>query len=346
MHAASLSSLAAQLHAHFHGITKAESDAAVSTCTDCAQAKPVRGGEHVHPIVSKSYGERVVIDLKDFHAYVTGQDDAMRYLMVLIDHYSSWVVVYFLKDKTAETIWSKVLDYMGREGTPQIFHTDNGGEFQLYDAFLVSYDQSCDHLVCSRIADKANSYGYKTARGAPRHPQSQGKVERWNRTISERLGAKHVELGSPKPFWWWHYAQEVVSSYNFGKVDNSNASPYQVARPFAYSRSIFAHGLLQLKTGGAGSHRPPIDLSIALSLSAAAPSDATDIASGPNAEEMSPPQLAAAAFRARVIKLQALHRDKVCLSVSLYDLPFSKNPSHAFQELWSPCRFHFLTLFC
>jgi len=46
----------------------------------------------------------------------------MRYLMVLFDHYSSWVVVYFLKDKTAETIWSKVLDYMGREGKPQIFY--------------------------------------------------------------------------------------------------------------------------------------------------------------------------------------------------------------------------------
>ena len=66
------------------------------------------------------------------------------------------------------------------------------------------------------------------------------------------------------------------------------------------------------------------------SLSAAAPSDAADI--GSNAEEMSPPQLASSAFRARVIEQQTLHRDKVCLSFSVYDLPFSKirigTPSH------------------
>jgi len=53
--------------------------------------------------------------------------------------------------------------------------------------------------VCNRIANNANSFGYKTARSALRHPQSQSKVERWNRTISERLAAKHVELGPPAP---------------------------------------------------------------------------------------------------------------------------------------------------
>lgn len=85
---------------------------------------------------------------------------------------------------------------------------------------------------------------------------------------------------------------------------------------------------MQLKTGAAGSHRPRIDLSIVLS-SAAAPSDAADI--GSNAEEMSPPQLASSAFRARVIEQQMLRRDKVCPSFTVYDLPFSKIRIHAFQ---------------
>jgi len=46
---------------------------------------------------------------------------------------------------------------------------------------------------------------------------------------------------------------------------------------------------------------------------------------------MSPPQLAPSAFRARVIEQQMLHRDKVCLSFTVYDLPFSKIRIHAFQ---------------
>jgi len=120
------------VHAHFHGITKLECDKVVAACTDCRQSKAVAGGDHVHPIVSKAFGERVVIDLKDFHAYVQGQPAAYRYLMVLIDHYSSWVEVFFLYDKSSETVWAKVRKYMMRFGTPAIFHCDNGGEFVLY----------------------------------------------------------------------------------------------------------------------------------------------------------------------------------------------------------------------
>lgn len=113
--------------------------AAVSQCTDCRQSKAVTGSEHVHPIVSTAFGERVVVDLKDFGCYVRngGDDRAYRYLMVLIDHYSSWVQVYFLRDKESTTVWSKILDYM-KQGVPEIIATDNGGEFQLCASSCVS----------------------------------------------------------------------------------------------------------------------------------------------------------------------------------------------------------------
>lgn len=93
-----------------------------------------------------------------------------------------------------------------------------------------------------RILDNAARYGYNVARGAPRHPQSQGKVERFNRTVGELLGARYVELGQPVYFKWWKYVQSIVSDHNFSKCGQEGASPYQVhASP---SSQRFIHLLL------------------------------------------------------------------------------------------------------
>jgi hypothetical protein len=187
----------------------------------------VRGSEHVHPIVSRAFGERIVIDLKDFHAYVNGQQGAKRYLMVIIDHFSSWVEVCFLKDKTAAAVWSKMFKYLSRSGVPTIIHSDNGGEFEL--CVLDSCSFFCDSANRDhRIAQYATRFGYKVARGAARHPESQGKVERWNRTVGTLLAARHAELGSPSFFKWWEHVHAIALNHNFSKCEASNASPYQV----------------------------------------------------------------------------------------------------------------------
>jgi hypothetical protein len=120
-----------EINSRFHGISKVECDVAVSQCLECKQSKAVTGSDHVHPIVSTAYGERITVDLKDFNPYIKGMDGGFRYLMVLIDHFSSWVEVFYLKNKEAETVWEHIEKYLQR-GVPEIFHTDNGGEFELY----------------------------------------------------------------------------------------------------------------------------------------------------------------------------------------------------------------------
>lgn len=173
--------------------------------------------------------------------------------MVVIDHFSSWVTVYFLADKTAASIWSKMKKYMMSEGVPRIIHSDNGGEFQtcvmlfllplthplfamaslrssLPDLCLI-LSKSCLVDPGFSISDQKYTYGYEVSRGAPRHPQSQGKVERWNRTVGSLLGSRHAELGSPAYFEWWKYALDITHNYNFATLEGSNASPYQVRIP-------------------------------------------------------------------------------------------------------------------
>lgn len=87
----------------------------------------------MHPIVSNAFGERVVIDLKDFNSYIEGAPyGSYRYLMCIVDHYSGWVVAYGLRDKTAESVMKKMEKYFCLHGVPKIVHSDNGGVFRLY----------------------------------------------------------------------------------------------------------------------------------------------------------------------------------------------------------------------
>jgi transposase InsO family protein len=91
-------------------------------------SKPVSGSPHVTPIESNAVHERVLIDLKDFSHF----GSEMRYLMVVIDHYSGFVVTFCLPNKKASTIYEKFEQFMYIFGVPEIVHTDNGGEFAMY----------------------------------------------------------------------------------------------------------------------------------------------------------------------------------------------------------------------
>jgi transposase InsO family protein len=121
----------------FHGVPKKFCDEIIGRCAECKVAKPVVGSPHVTPIESKAPHERIVVDLKDFSAYLPkegapGYDpEQKRYLMVIVDHYSGFVVTYALSRKTADAVWAKMLKFLKSVGIPEIIHSDNGGEFVL-----------------------------------------------------------------------------------------------------------------------------------------------------------------------------------------------------------------------
>ncbi|MBP1181174.1 transposase InsO family protein [Methylobacterium sp. PvR107] len=48
--------------------------------------------------------------------------------------------------------------------------------------------------VASDLADWLNSRGMTHIRGAPRHPQIQGKIERWHQTLKNRILLEHAHL--------------------------------------------------------------------------------------------------------------------------------------------------------
>ena len=94
-----------------------------------------------------------------------------KYIMCVLDHASGWVEAYPLPNKRAATVIDRfVTDYFPRAGYPEVVLTDCGAEFleRDWEAFLTKV-------------------GIEHRQTTVRHPQSNGKVERMNRTIKEML---------------------------------------------------------------------------------------------------------------------------------------------------------------
>ena len=94
--------------------------------------------------------------------------------MVYQDHLTKFVVLRPLQKKSADEVVNHLLDTFSLFGSPHILQSDNGREFKNVN-------------LATMIRDKWPEC--KIVHGKPRHPQSQGSVERINKEIKKVLGS-------------------------------------------------------------------------------------------------------------------------------------------------------------
>ncbi|CAF4507119.1 unnamed protein product, partial [Didymodactylos carnosus] len=99
-------------------------------------------------------------------------DDEYKWILHTKDHFSKFSWAYPLKLKEAEPVAAKLLQQFYSFGAPRILQSDNGKEF-----------------VAKVIKDLKNTWNdLVIINGRPRHPQTQGLVERGNQTLESALG--------------------------------------------------------------------------------------------------------------------------------------------------------------
>ena len=109
-----------------------------------------------------------------------------------------------IKSKSAAEVCRLLLDVMYRYGPPRIIQTDNGKEFN---------NASLTEVVEEMRILKIN--------GRPYHPQSQGRVERLNQTLSNFLRRKlqeDSEWPSQLQYFYYSYNNRVHRSLPGGKT--------------------------------------------------------------------------------------------------------------------------------
>ena len=94
-----------------------------------------------------------------------------KYVMVVSDYFTRWPEAFPLQDQKAETVARTLVDgVISRHGIPLILHSDQGPNFE-----------------SAVIKEMCRLLGMTKVRTTPYHPQSDGLVERLNRTILDML---------------------------------------------------------------------------------------------------------------------------------------------------------------
>jgi transposase InsO family protein len=142
----------------------------INSCDVCARAK----GPHVKtrgPLQTYNVGapfERCAMDvIGPFPESQRGN----RCALIVSDYFTKWVEVFPIPNQEAVTVADCLVNgWVSRYGVPLELHSDQGRNFE--SAVMTE--------LCARL-------GIHKTRTTPLHPQSDGMVERFNRTLEQHL---------------------------------------------------------------------------------------------------------------------------------------------------------------
>ncbi|MCG8078714.1 MAG: DDE-type integrase/transposase/recombinase [Candidatus Thiodiazotropha taylori] len=151
--------------------------------------------------------ERVAIDfMGPFTRTNTQNGNApKRYIMVIGDYFTKWTEAIALENIEAKTVARALIDnFICRFGVPLFIHTDQGSTFESR-----LFQEICQVL------------GIKKTRTTKARPQSDGMIERANRTILNMLSAFVSEHQRD----WDEYVPLVMMAYRSSVHESTSTSP-------------------------------------------------------------------------------------------------------------------------
>jgi hypothetical protein len=173
----------------------------IRTCNTCQRfGKPERN-EPLHSIEVIQPFERIGIDIVGPLPETRNKN---KYMVVAIEYLTKWVEVRALDKATAENVANFVFEeIICRYGAPKIILTDQGSHFK--------------NKMIKELCDK---FGIQHRLSSPYHPQTNGLVERFNRTLTTML-AKTNDI-----FNWDLHIPSVLFAYRTAKHSTTKYTPF------------------------------------------------------------------------------------------------------------------------
>ena len=179
------------------------------TCSKCQERKhpgtKARAPLQYPPIAS----EPSQLVAMDFVGPLPEADTGNKHMLVITDAFSKFAEVFPLPDQTAavtaDALWWK---YFSRHGVPAILHADQGRNFE---------SAVIQHL-CERL-------GVKKTRTTGYHPSGNGGVERYNKTLVERISLL-LEQEDQKD--WEKWIPQVLFDYHSTTHSSTGFTPFQL----------------------------------------------------------------------------------------------------------------------
>ena len=174
----------------------------IRTCDSCQRRGNKGGSGYLNPIKVGKPFERIGID---FVGPLEKTKKGNKYILVATDYLTKWPEAKAMKEATAENVIEFIYKrIICRHGCPRTILSDRGTHFRNK---LV--DGLCEKF---RIKHKLSS---------PYHPQTNGLVERFNRTLCESLAKV-----SEKEDEWDEHIESVLFAYRTIKHNTTKKTPF------------------------------------------------------------------------------------------------------------------------
>ena len=116
------------------------------------------------------------------------------YILVVGDYFTRWMEAYDIKNQEAATVAQKLVDEIFcRFSTPEQLHSDQGSQFE-----------------SQLISEICKIMNINKSHTTPYHPQGDGLVERFNRTLLDMLAT----TSHKHPLDWEEHIRKVCMAYN------------------------------------------------------------------------------------------------------------------------------------
>ena len=180
-------------------------DKRVRTCPRCIRRKLPPAAVRTAPLVNIKTSEPMELVCID-HLSLKSSGEDQSSILVITDHFSRYAQAIPVPNQTAKTT-ARVLfnSFIVHYGFPGRLHSDQGRGFE-----------------SEVIKQLCQVTGITKSRTTPYHPQGNGQVERFNRTLLEMLGT----LPENKKAAWKKYVAPLVHAYNSTRNDATGFSPY------------------------------------------------------------------------------------------------------------------------
>ena len=175
----------------------------IQTCDICQRRKPLQPKAKA-PLQIQTSGEPNERIAMDIIGPLIQTPSGNRYVLCITDYFSKYTQAIALPNQTAETVADRVTKHwLHVYGEPNEIHTDQGTNFE-----------------SSLMKELCEVYQIEKTRTSPYHPQSDGQVERFNKTIMNLVFALNQETEK-----WDEILQLAVTAYNSTIHESTGFTP-------------------------------------------------------------------------------------------------------------------------
>ncbi|KAL5010990.1 hypothetical protein ScPMuIL_013295, partial [Solemya velum] len=174
------------------------------TCTVCVRKRQPRKKDRT-PLVVENPGYPFSRIAMDILGPLPMTESGNKYILVVQDYFTKFVETFALPNQEAKTVARKVVDEVfSRYGVPETIHTDQGSNFESQ-----LFSELCENLQITKT------------RTTPFHPQSDGMVERFNRTLLSMLSCYVSDYGAD----WDIHLPKILMAYRSSMHHSTGCTP-------------------------------------------------------------------------------------------------------------------------